>query len=127
VREYITLADIRDEIIDCAEADIAAACAFIEQAAGRLGVPPAEITSPLSFAVQRLGECFACYNRALLKVGTDSTVVFDGARGTEGKDIYAQKLKLYRTEIDRLTASLTAADFTGKRGKGGRVISLGRA
>jgi hypothetical protein len=127
MREYITLADIRDEILDCAEADVAAACAFIEQAAGRLEVRPDDIADPAPLVIKRLGECFACYNRALLKVGTDSTSIFDGARGAEGKDIYVQKVKLYRAEIDRLTASLTAADFTGERGKGGRVISLGRA
>lgn len=124
---YITAADIRDDVLSCTEDDIAKANAYIEWSAARLGVSAAKIASPAPFAALRLGECYACYIRALAKVGTDATVTVDGERGQEGDDIYAQKLKLYRAELDRLEASLTAADFTGEGGSGAKVTYIGRA
>jgi hypothetical protein len=126
--EYITLSDINDEILPCAESDVLAANSFIERAAFSLGVEPASIATPAPFIVKRLGICFACYNRALLLVGTDATVIFDGARGQTGEDIYAQKRKIYLDETQRIQDSLTAGDFTGARdGGSGRVVNLCRA
>jgi hypothetical protein len=126
-RSYITPEDIEDQILACAESDAEAANAYIEWAASVRSVTPERIPLPAPFAVKRLGVCFACYNRALLAAGTDPTAVFQGERGQEGRDIYEQKRKMYREELERLLGALTAEDFTGERRGGGASVSLWRA
>lgn len=124
--DYITLLDIQDEILACTDEDVAAGNEYIEHAAARVGVKPGQIELPVRFNVKRLGVCFACYNRCLLSVGTDPTAVFESGKYAESTDIYAQKLKFYKAELERLADTVLAADFTGEGGKAGAVISLGR-
>jgi hypothetical protein len=126
-KSYITTDDIEDQILACTEGDAAAANAYIEWAASLRGVRPERIPTPAPFAVKRLGVCFACYNRALLSAGADPTAVFQGERGQEGKDVYEQKRKMYREEMERLLGALTAEDFKGERRGGGASVSLRRA
>ena len=121
--EYITSNDIQDNLLNVTEQDIAEANLFIEDIAGRMGVKPENIRMPLPYLVKRLAICFACYNRCLACVGTDATTTFDGG---DRKDIYAQKLELYKKEIEEIQAKLTKSDFTGAI-VGGSVINLWRA
>lgn len=115
--DYITVNDVQDEILQCTVSDIAMGNDTIEHLAQKLGV--SEITVPVQAIVKRLGVASACYNRCLMKAGTDPTTVFNGANGVENSDVYAQKLKLYRAEMQRLMQTITAADF-GVSGGGGR-------
>lgn len=105
---YIDLDDVRDEILRCTGDDIDAGNDAIEHLAKKLGV--SEIKMPVQPIVKRLGVATACYNRCLMQVGTDPTATFDGANG-ENSDVYAQKLKLYKAEVQGLMDIITAADF----------------
>lgn len=123
--DYITVSDIQDEILQCTDDDIAMGNDTIEHLAQKLGV--SEIPLPVKAIVKRLGVVSACYNRCLMQAGTDPTTVFNGAGGVENSDVYAQKLKLYKAEMQRLMETITAADF-GVAGGGGRsTISLYRS
>lgn len=121
---YIDIVDIKDTVLQCTYEDVEFGNETIEHVAAKLGVT--EIPSPVSYIVKRLGVAAACYNRCLMQVGTDPTTVFNGAGGVENSDIYAQKLKLYKTEIERLTALITAADFGIVGGHGRATIPMYR-
>jgi len=71
--------------------------------------------------------CAACCNRCLMQAGTDPTTTFNGANGVESSDVYAQKLKMYRTEMDRIISSLTAEDFGAMGGRARYSIPLHRS
>lgn len=122
---YINLDDIRDEILRCTGDDIDAGNDAIEHLAKRLGV--SEIKMPVQAIVKRLGVATACYNRCLMQAGTDPTATFNGANGVENTDVYAQKLKLYKAEVQRLMDIITAADFGVVGGQGRSTISLYRS
>lgn len=121
---YITLDDIFDEMLTCTNEDIDVGNDMIVREARRLN---AEIEEPITAIVKRLGVCAACYNRCLMQVGTDPTTVFNGANGVENSDVYAQKLKMYRTEMERIVSTLTAEDFGTAGGRARYSIPLHRA
>lgn len=122
--EYISLNDIQDAILQVTDSDILEANRFIEESAARLGVAAENICMPVTFTVRRLGIVFACYNRCLLSVGSDGSVIFDGK---ENSDIFAQKLQFYRAELKTISGGLVASDFTGTQNSGGASIKLWRA
>ena len=120
--DYIDFGDIQDAVLNCTYDDIAYGNEIINSLASRLKVT--DIPEPVPYIVKRLGVVAACYNRCLLQTGTDPTTVFNGAGGS---DIYAQKLKLYKAEMERLMASITAADFGVTGGQGRASIPLYRS
>lgn len=122
--DYITILDIRDEILRCTDDDIEAGNDEIARQARRLGTTA---SYPASAIVKRLGVCAACYNRCLLQAGTDPTTTFNGANGLENSDIYGQKLKLYKAEMTRIIENLTAEDFGGAGGRARHSIPLYRS
>ena len=107
MRDYITAVDIRDAILDVSAEDIAAGNAFIEVQAARHGVRPEQIRPGMM--VKRLGACYACYTACLMAEGTDATVNAGGGH----ESVHVRKLKMYEHELDKLVASMKAADFTG--------------
>ncbi len=121
--EYIKLSDITDAILECDAEDVEAGNAAIERRAMQLGVSPLPETA--GYAAKRYGICVACYTRCVKLVGTDASAAFNGANGTN--DIYAEKAKLYKSEIVRLEQSLSAADFGIVGGQGAQSVSLYRA
>lgn len=123
--DYIDFGDIQDAVLDCKYEDIVYGNEIINSLASRLQVT--DIPEPVPYIVKRLGVVAACYNRCLLQTGTDPTTVFNGAGGVENSDIYAQKLKLYKAEMERLMASITAADFGVTGGQGRASIPLYRS
>lgn len=122
---YINLDDIRDELLRCTDDDIGAGNDAIEHLAKKLGVR--EIKMPVQAVVRHLGVAAACYNRCLMQAGTDPTATFNGANGVENSDVYAQKLKLYKAEVQRLMDIITVADFGVEGGQGRNTVSLYRA
>lgn len=118
--DYIDFGDIQDAVLDCKYEDIVYGNEIINSLASRLKVT--DIPEPVPYIVKRLGVVAACYNRCLLQTGTDPTTVFNGAGGVENSDIYAQKLKLYKAEMERLMASITAADLASPEGRGEQVF-----
>lgn len=97
--DYIDFGDIQDAVLNCTYDDIAYGNEIINSLASRLKVT--DIPEPVPYIVKRLGVVAACYNRCLLQTGTDPTTVFNGAGGVENSDIYAQKLKLYKAEMEQ--------------------------
>lgn len=122
--EYIALNDIQDAILQVTDSDVLEANRFIEETAARFGVTAEKICVPVTFTVRRLGVIFACYNRCLLSVGSDGSVIFDGK---ENSDIFAQKLQFYRAELKKITDGLLESDFTGTKNSGGVSIKLWRS
>lgn len=123
--DYISLDDIKDEILQCTADDVAMGNDTIEHLANKLGV--SKIIVPVKAIIKRLGVVSACYNRCLMQAGTDPTTVFNGAGGAENSDVYGQKLKMYKAEMQRLTETITTADFGVSGGRGRSTISLYRS
>ena len=121
---YITLNDIFDEVLTCTDEDITVGNDTIAREARRLH---AKIVEPVAPIIKRLGVCAACCNRCLMQAGTDPTTTFNGANGVEYSDVYAQKLKMYRTEMDRIISALTAEDFGAMGGRARYSIPLYRS
>ena len=121
--KYISLFDIKDDLLNVTDDDVAEAEGYIENTAQRKGIKLEDILDPLPFKARRLAVCFACYNCCLRNVGTDPTTTFDGG---QRNDIYAQKLELYKQELKAINETLSAFDFTGIY-SGGRSIRLERA
>lgn len=120
--EFITLDDVRDNVLQVTEEDIKEANEYVLATAVSIGTDVADIKLPANYMVKRLGIVFACYNRCLLSVGSDATVVFEGNRNN---DVFAQKLEFYKNELNELTAELRTYDFTGIASKS--TINLWRA
>lgn len=123
--DYIDITDIQDAVLECTYDDVSMGNDTIEHIAGKLGVTT--ISTPVSYIVKRLGVVSACYNRCLLQAGTDPTTVFNGAGGVENSDIFAQKLKLYKAEMERLMSTITAADFGVTGGHGRATVPMYRS
>lgn len=123
--EFVTLADIHDDILEVDEADVDEANRFVLDTAVRLGVAEESLLSPPRFIVRRLAVAFACYNRCLRAIGSDGSVIFNGQ---ENADIFAQKLAFYRSEVRSIEPRLTVSDFIAeKREQGRTTIELWRA
>lgn len=124
--EFITLGDIKDEILKVIDSDIVAANEYITGLAQRFRIKSEELLIPPTYTIKRIGICYACYIRAISEVGTDAMANYDGNTG-EGRDINAQKAKLYRQELDGLVNNLTALAFTGKEVSGSITVNVFRA
>lgn len=119
---YVNLYEVQDSFLSVTERDIEQANLYVGSIARQKGVKEEDIIIPIGFNVKRLAILFACYNNCLSSVGTDATTTFDGGNRA---DIYADKLKLYKDEIDKIEGKLTKADFVGQN-NGGATISLWR-
>lgn len=117
---FVELEDITDRVLNVSFEDISSANQFVNELAVRLGVNHVMIAS---FRAKRLGIIYACYACCLRSVGTDGSSVFAGDRQI---DIFAQKLKFYREELNVLRNEITAADFV-ENGNNICQIKLGRA
>lgn len=120
--QFITIDDVQDDILRVNENDIDEANAFATDAGVRLGVAESDFIQPARYLTRRLAIVYACYMSALRSVGTDGSVIFNGQ---ENVDIYAQKLKFYRDELNGITERLTASDFATKK-TADRTIELWR-
>ncbi len=129
--EFITIEDCNtDNILTCEEVDVKNANDYLTKLATTgFGLALAEIAMPTSPTVKQLGIYKAYQLRAMAMVGSDTTVMVDGSRGS---DIYKQKYEMYSTMFKNLKAELDYSDFAkdevGGAGKGGvGVIRMTRA
>lgn len=122
--DFIVLDDVRDSVLQVDETDIADANQFLLDTALKMGITSDKIQLPANYLVKRLGVVRACYNRCLNSVGSDGTVVFEGMRNA---DVFAQKLELYKTEMQDILNELRVYDFTGINATGNANIGLWRA
>lgn len=126
--DFITIADITDEVLQVSDADVVSANAYVNGLAKKFRVTDeTQLLNPPSYVVKRIAVCYACYVRAINAIGTDATVVFDGSGGSEGRDINAQKAKFYKQELDSLVGSLSTSSFTGEEVSGSVTINVFRA
>ena len=107
--DFITLEDLNDEIVTCVQTDVDEANMFLLNVAKRSGVNEAKIVIPPVYTVKRLGVVYALYIACVRNIGKDNLTSLD----TEStrQDIYAQKAKFYKEELDSLLNSVSAADF----------------
>lgn len=110
---FISLADLDDEIIECKQSDADEANDFLLDFAHSLGVKNVKILIPPVYTVKHLGVVYALSNAAFRSIGKDNLTSLDTESTRE--DIYAQKYRLLQAELAKLEASVTAADFTGKQ------------
>lgn len=127
--EFITLADITDNILTCRDCDVDYANDYLHRLAASFSLSDADIQLPPRLAIKQLGKAVACRECAASMVGSDTTVMVDGSRS---EDIYFQKYKMYVQMAKDLESRMTYADFaidgidgSGKGGVG--VIRLSRA
>ena len=113
--------DVADEIVECNVNDIAQANRYLLNLARRLGADVARLRTPPVYTVERLGISYALYICCVRSIGKDNLVSLD----TEStrNDIYAQKARFFKAEIDSLLKELTAADF--EEAKGGSSFGSG--
>ena len=109
---FITLADTTDEIVVCTQADVDQANDFLTEIAHRMLVKDVEIITPVALTAKRLGIVYALYIAAVREIGKDNLTSLN----TEStrQDIYAQKAKFFKEELDKLEPEIRASDFTGK-------------
>lgn len=127
--EFITLADIDDNILHCRASDIDYANSCLLTKALAYGLRGDEIRMPCSARVRQLGTAIACRMCAASMVGSDSTVMMNGQRSD---DVYLQKYRIYDELVKSLSSSLDFSDFAAENvesaGKGGvGMIRLYRA
>lgn len=123
---YVDITDITDKIISVTEEDIEAANEYVSSLQKKFCVKDEAVVIPLPFCIKRLAVVYACYTAALDAVGTDNTETLGENR--QRIDIYEQKRRAYLAELNMLTATLSADDFTGATAAGGNVkITLGRS
>ena len=120
--EFITLEDVTDEIVSCTEADVAEANEYLLNVAKRFNVNEARIVLPPVYSVKRLGVVYALYICCVRNIGKDNIVSLN----TESTrvDIYAQKAKFFKAELDLLEKTLSSADFINKSGGYGSGFSV---
>ena len=106
---FITLNDVNDEIVTCVQADVDDANMFVLNVAKKDGVNEAKIVIPPVYTVKRLGIVYALYVASVRSIGKDNLTSLDTESTRE--DIYAQKAKLFKEEIEALQKSISAADF----------------
>ena len=107
--EFITLEDVTDEIVECTESDVTDANDYLLNVAKRFGVSEARIKIPPVYSVKRLGVVYALYICCVRNIGKDNLTSLDTESTRD--DIYAQKAKLFKEEIEALQKSISAADF----------------
>ena len=110
--DFITLADTTDEIVTCTQADVDQANDALMEIAHRMLVKEVEIVTPVAFTAKRFAIVYALYIAAVREIGKDNLTSLN----TESTrmDIYAQKAKLFKEELDKLEKEVRASDFTGK-------------
>lgn len=109
---FVTVDDIYDDVVSVNEAEIEGANAYVTGVGVRLGVAEGDFVRPARYVTRRLASVYALYLAALRAVGTDGSVVFNGQ---ENVDVYAQKLKYFCAEVERIEARLTASDFAQEK------------
>lgn len=114
---FITLEDVVDDIVNCSESDIEEANSYLLNIAKRFRVKEARIKIPAVYTVKRLGCVYALYIACIRCIGTDNIVALDTESARS--DIYAQKAKFFKDEMDRIEKNLSAADFIDKDGERG--------
>lgn len=107
--DFITLQDVNDEIVTCVQADVDDANMFLLNVAKKNGVNEAKIVTPPVYTVKRLGVVYALYVACVRNIGKDNLTSLDTESTRD--DIYAQKAKLFKEEIEALQKSISAADF----------------
>lgn len=109
--EFITAEDVVDDIVTCTESDIDEANSFLLNIAKRFRVTEARIKIPAVYTVKRLGAVYALYIACVRSIGKDNIT----ALNTESTrmDIYAQKARFFKEEMDSIEQNLSANDFTG--------------
>lgn len=125
--EFITLDDIKDEVLNVTPDDVDNANSYVNGLAERFRIKPEELINPPTYTTKRIAICYACYIRAISEVGTDAAVNYSGELSGANQDVYIQKAKLYRQEMDALTNNLTALAFTGKEVSGSITVNVFRA
>lgn len=120
--KFVTIDDIYDDVVSVKESDIDEANDYVAGIGVRLGVAEGDFVRPARYITRRLASVYALYLASLRAVGTDGSVIFNGQ---ENVDIYAQKLKYFRAEVERIETKLTASDFAQEK-TAGRTIELGR-
>lgn len=125
--EFITFDDIKDEVLNVTPDDVDNANSYVNGLAERFRIKPEELISPPTYTTKRIAICYACYIRAISEVGTDAAVNYSGELSGANQDVYTQKAKLYRQEMDALTNNLTALAFTGKEVSGSITVNVFRA
>ena len=110
--DFITLADTTDEIVTCTQADVDQANDALTEIAHRMLVKEEEIITPVAFTAKRLGIAYALYIAAVREIGKDNLTSLDSQ--STRMDIYAQKAKWFKEELDKLEKEIKASDFTGK-------------
>lgn len=126
MREYITAADINDELVAkvILQEDIDYANDKISDIALDLDVDPYDIpTEPTPFKVKELAKAHACEHALMRKTG-----LTPGSKlGNDGVDAYGYKRRVYITKINDMMQNLTARSLTGIRGQDSMfIIPVGR-
>ena len=118
--DFITLADVVDDIVQCTQTDVDEANSFLMGIAKRLRISEERIVSPAVYTVKRLGCVYALYIACVRSMGKDNLTSLD----TEAlrADIYAQKKEVFKVELERLEQAIEADDFTGEYKDGYRNI-----
>lgn len=113
---FITLDDVNDEIVECQQADVDKANRYLLNIARKLGVNEARIKTPPVYNVEQLGIFYALYICCIRSIGKDNLPALD----TEStrQDIYAQKAKFFKAEIERIEKTICADDFEVKKNGG---------
>ena len=101
--------DVADDIVECNVNDVAQANRYLLNLARKLGANVARLRTPPVYTVERLGVAYALYICCVRSIGKDNLVSLD----TEStrNDIYAQKARFFKAEIDGYLKDLTAEDF----------------
>ena len=124
--DFITLDDVTDEILQVSDSDIVTANDYVNGLVVKFRIKPEQLVNPPTYTIRRITVCYACYIRAVNHIGSDAMASYDGGSG-DGKDIYAQKAKFYRQELDGLVNNLTTLDFTGEEVSGSITVNVFRA
>ncbi len=119
--EFITLDDVTDEIVTCNVNDIAEANSYLLNIARRLGADETRLKATPVYTVKRLGVSYALYICCVRSIGKDNLTALD-VESTRN-DIYAQKARFFKAEIDSIEKKLTAAEFEEVTGGSGGMGS----
>lgn len=122
--EFITLADVVDDIVEVTQTEVDDANAFLTGITKRLRISEERIVTPAVWTVKRLGCVYALYVACTRCMGKDNLTSLN----TEAlrQDIYAQKREAFKTELERLEKEIEAADFTQDYSDGYRNIQAVR-
>ena len=118
--DFITLADVVDEIVEVTQTEVDDANDFLMGITKRMHISEERIVTPAVWTVKRLGCVYSLYIACTRCMGKDNLTSLN----TEAlrQDIYAQKREAFKTELDKLMEEIEAADFTQDYSDGYRNI-----